>query len=179
MSKYITLFTFITCISVLGQTSESERKASEIPYNESLSDEEFRTNTLTSYSYRNLNNELRRDLDSLNSPNKLKEALEKLCSAISTSNQEVLKEFSGLSPEVILEGFTFETMPEDGPHCTNWNINNDLNFLRSNTEYYMYAIEYGEGSGYLMLVYEGDRWIANKFVFNEEVEKLRNESKGE
>lgn len=180
MRNSISLLLIFTCITVLGQISESERKANKIPYNESLSEEEYRINTLTEYPSSHLDNDQSRlsIKDSISLKNSLKEALEKLCSAIRTSDKNVLKEFSGLTPEELLTGFTNEYDPDAKPECSaEWNSENRLNFKATETEYYMYAIEYGDGSGYLMLVYESDKWIAKKFVFNEVMEKLRNESK--
>ncbi len=180
MSKRTLFILIVIYLPVFAQNSLSERKAIPSSYSKTLGQGEYQINTLPEYPSSQIDNDqLRlRISDSTNSISNLNEALEKLCNAIRTSNKEVLKEFAGLTPEEILEGFTLETMPEDGPHCTNWNLTNEFNYLKSDTEYYMYAIEYGDGSGYLSLVYESDRWIAKKFVFNDEVEKLRNESKG-
>ncbi|MBZ0203697.1 MAG: fibrobacter succinogenes major paralogous domain-containing protein [Ignavibacteria bacterium] len=163
----------------------------EIGLNESLSEEEFIENTKTSYPYREQDQELNSDslhkrkrikigfLQILNDCHYLKWELVILSMAINSGDTERLKQFSGLSPLEILTGFTNEYDPDAKPECSiSGNVMNQLNYKASDTEYYMYAIEYGDGSGYLMLVYENDRWIAKKFVFNDEVEKLRNESKG-
>lgn len=109
-----------------------------------------------------------------NYTNDLDKTIDKLCKAVNSSDKNALKDFSGLSPQEILDGFTNEYDPDAKPECTSSrNLDNPFNYKASDTEYYFYAQEFGDGYGSLLLSFENGKWIAKKFVGSWELEKIK------
>jgi hypothetical protein len=157
------------------ELAQKEKELDSFPksYNESLSEEEYRENTKNSYPSLDTTQK-----SSSNNPHGLNAALERLCIAINKSDKQALKEFAGLSPAEILDGFTNEFDKLAKPECTKKNnIKSKFNYLRSDSQFYMYAMEYGDGYGALLMSFENGKWIAKKFIHGDDLKKIKKQNK--
>lgn len=102
--------------------------------------------------------------------NGLNDALNKLCSAINSQDKTALEEFSGKAPQEILDMCTNEFMEGAQPECNPEFYS--LNYVKSDTEIYVYACETGDGNMFFKMLYDKG-WKITEFIHSSDLELIK------
>jgi len=93
-------------------------------------------------------------------PNNAFSEISLFCNAINQSEKKVISNFTAKSMVEVLEQFTSEYVPEDGPGCMMESFE-----VHSDNIVSLHAVEGGDGENRAFFIYENGKWLLFKFEY--------------